>query len=90
MSAFPILFELDELSEVKALHAAINAALSAAQERFDEAEDACARVDEDMDDATQAEKDYRLADEELQVAKRLARYARAQILELADAERVLS
>ena len=26
MSAFPILFELDELSEVNALHAAINAA----------------------------------------------------------------
>jgi len=90
MSAFPILFELDELAEVKALHAAINAAFSAAQEAFDEAEDACCRVDEDMSDKTQAEKDYRLADEALRVAKRLARYARAQILELADAERVLS
>lgn len=73
MSIYPAAIYVDDSQEFHALHDAIDAAVTIARERFDDAEDTCARVDEDMSDKTQAESAYRLADETLQVLLRLRR-----------------
>ena len=76
MSIFPINFGLDDSLELKALMDSINGSVKVALERLEEATDACNRVEPRYGDGTEealARRDYRLADEALQVALRLQR-----------------
>jgi hypothetical protein len=76
MSIYPAAIYVDDSQEFHALHDAIDAAVTIARERFDDAEDTCARVDPlggDGSEVAAANRDYRLADEALQVLLRLRR-----------------